>query len=225
MHAASPRLARGLHITFILIESPLHLAAIDCPRILQEDRVIMLTKKTSVSPSKRNLLWDALLLAGSLLALSPHLTGLSVHEWLSAGLGLAILIHLLWHWEWIVAVLRRVVSRLAASARLNLILNLILFAAFTVSLFSGMMISHSILPALGLEAQRGGAWKILHTQSSDLVLVLLALHLALHWKWILRNLRNLVRLPEGQRIGHAPASRAAAVPVPVAAAIRDEVRR
>jgi hypothetical protein len=177
--------------------------------------------RTSLHRTRRNLLLDTVLLTACLLVLSPRLTGMTIHEWLSASLGLAILIHLLWHWEWIVAVLRRMFSRMAASARLSLVLNLVLFIAFTVSLFTGLMISRVLLPALGLEAQRGGTWRILHTQSSDLVLILLGLHLALHWKWIFRNMRTFIRIPRSAEAQGLSTPAPAVVPVTV----RDDVQR
>ena len=175
-----------------------------------------------LSPTQRNFLLDGLLLGGSLLALSPALTGLAIHEWLSVGLGLALLLHLLWHWDWTVAVLRRLFARIAASSRLNLVLNSALFVAFSVAVFSGLMISRVVLPGLGLEPQHSSTWRGLHAQSADLVLVLVGFHLALHWKWIFRVVRKYVLAP-WPAFGQTAHTRA--LPTAVAVVVREQVQR
>ena len=43
-------------------------------------------------------------------------------------------------------------------------------------------------------------WQIVHAFSSHLCLVLTALHVALHWKWVATNLgKHLFRLPTPER--------------------------
>lgn len=179
-------------------------------------------KRALRSPTQRNFLLDGLLLAGSLLALSPALTGLAIHEWLSAGLALALLLHLLWHWDWIVAVLRRLFARIAASSRLNLVLNLTLFVAFSVAVLSGLMISRVVLPGLGLELEHSATWRGLHAQSADLVLVLVGFHLALQWKWIFRGVRKYVLVP-WPVFGQPSHTRAS--PTAAAVVVREQVQR
>jgi hypothetical protein len=179
-------------------------------------------KRAVLSAAQRNFLLDGTLLAGVLLALSPRLTGMAIHEWLSAGLALTLLLHLLWHWEWIVAVLRRLFARMVASSRLNLILNLALFDTFNVAVFSGLMISRVLLASFGLELPHSATWRVLHSQSADLVLMLLAFHLALHWKWILRAARKYVRLP---RLSLGQSSLTQPMPAMLPVVVREKAER
>lgn len=140
--------------------------------------------KRKMSATKRNLWIDLLIVVSFLLATQPQLTGMTIHEWLSLTLAAGLLTHLLLHWRWVYETIRRFFSRLARQARLNLLLNLALLIAFTLIIFTGLMISEEVLPFIGLRGVHGGVWQRLHTTVSDLSIWLVGLHLALHWKWI-----------------------------------------
>ncbi|MBK8988346.1 MAG: DUF4405 domain-containing protein [Chloroflexi bacterium] len=137
-----------------------------------------------MSATKQNLWVNLAIVSGFLVALQPHLTGMAIHEWLSLALAGAFLTHILLHWRWVYQTTRRFFSKLARQSRINFILNLVLLTAFTLIIFSGLMISEEVLPFLGLQGTHGGGWKWLHTTSADAVVWLVGLHIALHWKWI-----------------------------------------
>jgi len=164
--------------------------------------------------TKVNLWVDAALFAAIMLALSPVLTGIAIHEWLSVALAAAVVVHLLLHWRWIVAVVRRFLGRLAGQSRLNFVLNIALFINFSVVTFTGLMISRVALPAIGLVTAESQAWQVLHSLSADLILFIAGLHVALHWKWIFSALKRYVIAPiAGAGCKPAPRWHAAAVPV------------
>jgi hypothetical protein len=148
-------------------------------------RYEIMLAKLKMSTTKRNLLVDLLIVSGFLLTMQRHLTGLTLHELLGVALGVGFLTHVLLHWRWVYETTRRLFSKAKAQARINYVLNLGLLTAFTLIIFSGFMISEEVLPMIGLEGVRGGSWKWLHTASADAVVWLVALHIALHWKWIL----------------------------------------
>jgi hypothetical protein len=165
------------------------------------------------TPARTNLLLDTALLVALFLALSPGLTGLAIHEWLSLALAAAVVTHLLLHWEWTRCALSRFFRRLAAQSRLRLLLNVMMFVDFTVVMLSGVMISRFALPAFGIVLNVQRAWVGLHRLSADLSVFLTGLHVALHWKWVACNARrytldplvNVLRGPE-RRQGAAPAT-------------------
>ena len=81
--------------------------------------------------------------------------------------------------------------------KLNLVNNLITFTAFLISAISGILLldGHSGKGLrLGSEAITGQliygisrhGWSDIHTISSILLVVLVALHIALHWYWFKR---------------------------------------
>src|SRR5690349_9664625 len=81
-----------------------------------------------------------------LIAMAPHISSIALHEWLSIGLGVGIVVHLLLNWLWIVAVTKRFFGKTAWSARINYMLNTVLFIDMTVIILSGLLISEAVLP-------------------------------------------------------------------------------
>jgi hypothetical protein len=150
----------------------------------------MMNTKKKMSTTKRNLIIDLLIVVGFLLATQPHLTGKGIHEWVSLGLTVGFLTHILLHWRWVYETTRRLLGKLARQSRINYILNLALLLAFTLIIFSGLMISETILPLIGLEGVHGGVWKWLHSQATDVSIWLVRLHIALHWKWIVNAIKK-----------------------------------
>ena len=52
------------------------------------------------------------------------------------------------------------------------------------------MISEVAMPALGINLGRSFEWRSLHDLSANLFLVLLGLHTALHWDWVINTFRR-----------------------------------
>lgn len=127
--------------------------------------------------------------------MDPHATGIAIHEWLSIALGVAVMVHLLLHWTWIVSITRRIFSVVSRQAKTNYILNVFLFINMTVILFTGLMISELALPALGIQLEPGIFYRRLHSLAADFSLILLGLHIALHWRWIVATLKRYLVIP------------------------------
>lgn len=146
--------------------------------------------------NKTNLVLDLTILTAFLVAYNPHLTGNTIHEWLSVACGAAIVTHLLFHWKWIVNVTTEYFKKFFHRSRLNYLVDLLFFVAMTGSLFSGLLISKEVLSILGIQlGEVSRSWKSIHTLTSDASLVLLGLHFALHWKWIVSNIGRYVVTP------------------------------
>ncbi|HEY9087273.1 MAG TPA: DUF4405 domain-containing protein [Anaerolineaceae bacterium] len=145
--------------------------------------------------NKTNLLIDLSIFAAFLVAFEPRLTGISIHEWLSVALAAAIVVHLLLHWKWITQVLLRFFRQLFHASRLKFVVDLLLFVAFTGVMLSGLLISRSVLPALGISATHDGAWERLHGLFANLSLYLVALHFALNWKWVVTMVKRYLIAP------------------------------
>lgn len=151
--------------------------------------------ETKPNRTKVNLLVDFSIFVAFLFAMEPHATGMAVHEWLGIAFGAAIVTHLLLHWQWIVETTKRIFSKIAAIQRINYILNMLLFVDIVVVSFTGIMISRSALPALGISLSPGFLWRMLHTLSADASLALIGLHAALHWNWIVNAISRYVVKP------------------------------
>lgn len=143
-----------------------------------------------LSATARNLIVDLAIVIGFLVSLQPHFTGMAIHEWLGVSLAGAFLLHILLHWRWLYATTSRFFGKLARQSRINFILNLALLIDFTLITLSGILISEEIIPFLGLTAGHDMTWKRLHTLFADAAIWIVALHIALHWKWVLNAVRK-----------------------------------
>ena len=143
----------------------------------------------------RNFLVDGAIFAGFLLATDPHATGQTIHEWLGLAFGAGIITHLLLHWKWIVNVVRRFFSKLPGQVRINALLNSLLFIAMTLIIFSGIMISKVVLSTFGLSGSHDAIWRWLHTSATNVTLIIVGLHVALHWKWIVSTIKRYTGQP------------------------------
>lgn len=150
------------------------------------------------SQTKTKLLIDILIFIGFLVAMDPHSSGIAVHEWLATSLIAALVVHLLLSWDWIANITSRFLNKINRTSRINYILNWLLFMDGTVIMLSGFMISESLLPFLGIQLPPGFAWRSLHDMSANLFLIILGLHTALHWSWIVDAFKRYVFQPIGR---------------------------
>jgi hypothetical protein len=141
--------------------------------------------------ARTNLIVDVATFVIFLIATAPRFSGISIHEWLGVAFGAAIIVHLLLHWQWIIAVGKTLLSKARTNARVNYLLNIALFIDATLITFTGIMISEVVLPMFGIRPH-GSAWRRLHSLTSDAGVILIALHLALHWQWLLKTSARLL---------------------------------
>lgn len=145
--------------------------------------------------AKINLTLDLSILAAFLVVTNPALTGIAIHEWLAAGFAAAIVTHLLFHWTWVVTMTKQFFKKLFHSSRLNYLVNSLFFVALTSTIMSGLLISKSLLPTLGIQLSASHAWRTIHTLSADASLVMLGIHFGLHFKWVLAHLKRYIASP------------------------------
>jgi cytochrome b len=151
---------------------------------------------SSTTSIKTKLVIDFLVAGLVLVLLSTALTGLALHEWLGIAIGTALVVHLLMGWKWIASITQRFLQSLPGQTRITYVLDLLLFVSITLTIYSGLMISRVALPALGLN---GGApnflWRGLHSLAANSLLVLVGLHLAVSWSWIVKNVSKYILEP------------------------------
>jgi hypothetical protein len=137
------------------------------------------------------LIIDTILLVTLVILMVPR-SSLAVHEWLGLAVIPVAVIHLLFAWQWIVTAMPRLLAKGAWRLRINVMLNILLFYAFVVALFSGTMTSLIALPALGIPIISDENWQQLHNKWSNNFQLLAGLHLAMNWNWITGTVRRLV---------------------------------
>jgi hypothetical protein len=136
---------------------------------------------------------DAALVVAFTLDYSFRFTGLTVHEWIGLGLGAALLAHLTFHWDWVLRTTRRLFRRLPGREQVRWLIDLALLVVMTLCVASGVLISRSALPAVGIHPPEGPFWTGLHTTSADVTVALVSAHAALSWRWVVSVSRRMFR--------------------------------
>ncbi|WP_339818500.1 DUF4405 domain-containing protein [Paenibacillus sp. FSL R7-0216] len=110
------------------------------------------------------------------------LGGLPFHEIAGVAMGGAILTHILLNWRWVAKITMKLFDRkLPLKTRFSYVLNLLLLASMGFVIISGIFISRVVFPNIHLGNE---SWfKLTHMSVSYLVLILVAIHIGLHWKW------------------------------------------
>lgn len=153
------------------------------------------SQKPVTSQTKTKLWLDVLIFIAFLITMDPHSSGIAIHEWLSLAMIGTMVVHLLLNWDWIAQLSSRFFGNVGGQNRINYILNWLLFIDGTMIMVSGIMISEAALPAMGIQLPAGFAWRRLHDMSANLGLLLLGIHTALHWGWIVNAFRRYLIQP------------------------------
>ena len=93
----------------------------------------------------------------------------------------------------------RFFKRIPGEARFNYGLDWLLFFLFVVATFTGVVISEAALPAMGIEMVIDPFWLTVHDISANLLMVVIGIHLAMHWRWIVTNFKKYVLRRPAQR--------------------------
>lgn len=139
--------------------------------------------------------WLDMTLLASICALQAlSFTGLVLHEWLGLALVGMVFAHLLFSWSWIASTSRRLLIARSIRTKINYVLNLSLFAAVTVAISSGILISQKAIPSLtGMKAgEMDWGWDWLHVVTSAFIVILSGFHIATNWDWLLAAAEKLL---------------------------------
>ncbi|NJM41652.1 MAG: DUF4405 domain-containing protein [Anaerolineae bacterium] len=136
--------------------------------------------------------FDIIIFLAFLVTTAPRFSGIPIHEWLSLALAVAVVAHLLLHWSWVVETIRRTFKALPRATRINSILNTALFIDFVIITFTGIAISEAALPLFGIQVTPNFAWRRLHDTASNVGLLLMGLHIAVHWDWIVGAVKRYI---------------------------------
>ena len=118
------------------------------------------------------------------------LTGLEWHQYLGFALCPLALLHVAMQWPWFVTQFRGMGRRGGYRVRLSALLNLMLFVLMAAVLFSGVFASRQSTVLIGESVGRVRLWHEVHGWLNFVLVLLVGLHLALNWDWILAALRH-----------------------------------
>lgn len=157
------------------------------------------SKLFKLNPTRLNLLLDIALALAFVLELERHFTGLRNHELIGVGMGIALVLHIVLHWKWVWNVSKSFFRNLFHASRLSYVLNLLLLIDMGVIIVTGILISETLGLSLGIDRSAQQTFKSLHILGSSVSLLLVGMHVAIHWKWILSNSKKyLFRITGGK---------------------------
>lgn len=133
---------------------------------------------------------DAAALVVYALVANPAVTGIGLHEWASLGLLVVFFVHSAMRADWVVETVAGLARRPSPARVGNFVLDALTLVALMTVAVSGILVSGSVLPALGLYADGYYFWDPLHSISAKVLLVLLLVHVVAHWKWLYNFLRR-----------------------------------
>jgi hypothetical protein len=122
------------------------------------------------------------------------LTGLDLHVWLGFALCPLVLIHVVVQWQWFITQFHKIRRIGVYRARINALLNTLLLVLMSAVLLSGVLASRQVTSLVGESFGRVRMWHEVHGWLNFALVVVVGLHLALNWDWMLAVFRR--RRPE-----------------------------
>jgi Domain of unknown function (DUF4405) len=136
---------------------------------------------------------DVVLLIAFTLDFNLEFTGIAAHEWLGAAFTVALVVHLVSHWEWVVKTTGKLRQKYPNKEKLRWAVDLTVLILMTWTMASGFIISVRALPALGFTGSTEGFFRNLHSFGADVSVIAIAFHVALSWAWIKSVGRRILR--------------------------------
>lgn len=118
------------------------------------------------------------------------LGGLAFHEIAGIAIAAIFFTHVLLNWTWVKKVTVQLFDRkLSFKIKLGYILNVLLLILMGFIIISGILISKVVFPNIDIGNNRW--FEISHITISFLVLILVAVHVGLHWNWIINVFKKV----------------------------------
>jgi len=120
------------------------------------------------------------------------LGGLTFHEIAGLAIAAVFFTHIALNWRWVKNVTIKLLDRkLPFKTKFGYVLNLLLLITMAFIIISGILVSHIVLPNINVTNERW--FQMAHISISYFVLVLVAAHVGLHWKWVMNVFHKIVK--------------------------------
>jgi preprotein translocase subunit SecY len=124
-----------------------------------------------------------------------------LHTWSGVVMIAAAIIHLAIHWPWVTSMARRTWSELNGKCgcmnprgRWNLILNTIVAVSFALTATSGVYFLFAPGGRRAVDPMflfTRTTWDLIHTWAGVTLIAAALIHLAIHWKWVVKVTRKM----------------------------------
>lgn len=131
----------------------------------------------------RKIYLDAAIFVLFILVMSFHFLPRLLHEILGLVMAATVFLHLVLNRHWIFSLVR---ANRTSRKKFSILINFLLLASFLVTLVTGIFISNYVFSeVVSLELRRNVTIHLLHHSASYLMMILIGIHLGLHWQEIL----------------------------------------
>lgn len=141
------------------------------------------------------ILVDLLMTVALLFLMTYNMLGDAFHEWVGAGMLMLFLLHHILNFKWSRAIFR---GKYTAYRILQTVLVIAILLTMLGSLISGIVLSRHVFAFLGIDGGRSLA-RTLHLVCAYWNLVLLSVHLGLHWNSMMGMAKRVSRKPSAIR--------------------------
>ncbi|GIM28831.1 hypothetical protein CPJCM30710_14970 [Clostridium polyendosporum] len=130
--------------------------------------------------------------------------GLRFHETAGLSLGVAFIIHIALNWKWVKQVTLKLFNpKITFKTRFGYIINVLLLFAMGYIIISGVLISKVLFPNINIGNKQ--LLKMLHISVSYFSLLLIGIHIGLHWTWIKNMLKKIFRITNKNKLSKVTA--------------------
>ncbi|MFC1494694.1 cytochrome b/b6 domain-containing protein [Thermodesulfobacteriota bacterium] len=117
--------------------------------------------------------------------------GITFHEIAGLVICLFYILHKALNWQFIKETTARLFGRISGRSRFNYIIDVLIFIGFTLIIISGMGIAKTMdFSWLGFTKENFIIWRFMHTSISMIVLILVGVHVGVHWSWVLARFKK-----------------------------------
>ncbi|MCB2293990.1 DUF4405 domain-containing protein [Clostridium algoriphilum] len=142
---------------------------------------------------------DTLMAVVFVLLFNYKMLGMLFHEVAGLAIGAVILLHCGLNWKWIKGVSLKICnSKLPTKTRIGYSINILLLLNVIIIIISGIFISKTLFPGLALSG--GKSLQSLHITLSYCSLLLIGIHIGLHWNWVMITFRKIFKITEKKKI-------------------------
>ncbi len=142
----------------------------------------------------KRLSLDLVMTAVILLAFAYPLTGNTLHELIGIAMLVLVVVHARWNWKWFLTLLK---GKYNGFRRVSVTVNLLLATAALMMMLSGLLNSNLLFSVLNIEFDL--LTREFHTAAAYWFLILMAIHLGMHWKMIMAEARSVAGVSGGNR--------------------------
>lgn len=141
----------------------------------------------------RKFYLDVIMAITFFILFKPEFTSLTVHEIVGIAIGAVFIVHVLFNKKWVTTVTKKLFSnKVNGKTKFSYWLNVLLLVDMMVVLISGLLRSEVVFPNLRYDI--GINWLPLHITASMISLVLVGIHVGLHWDWMKQMGKHMPKL-------------------------------